>query len=82
MLLKLLKTFHRKMDSALAEEIAGLRARLQNRQDFDTEMGKMDNFVRLTRDRCEAKKEKKIKRLLTEGGTKKKRCCRNRKKYR
>ena len=62
------------MDSALAEKIAGLRARLQNRQDFNIEMEKIDKFIRLTKDKCEAKEEKKIKRLLTEGGTKEKRC--------
>ena len=44
-------------------------------------MGKIGNFISLTRDKCEAKKEKKIKHLLTEGGTKKKHCHRNREKY-
>ena len=46
------------MDSALTEEIVSLRVGLQNRHDFNNEMGMIDKFTRVTRDECEAKKEK------------------------
>ena len=56
---KIVKTYHCKMESVLAEEIAGLIARLQNRQDFNIEFGKIDKFNCQTRDEYEKKKEKR-----------------------
>ena len=44
-LLKLLKNYYCRMDSLLNEEIAVLRAQLQNRQDFNNDIQKIDTFT-------------------------------------
>ena len=63
-LLKLLKNYHCTAILSLAEEIAILRTRLQERQDFSANINKIDRFTQKEFKRYEDKKKKKIRMLL------------------
>ena len=73
-LLKLLKIYHRRMDSILAGKIAALRARLQNRQDFTTTIRKIDGFTKKVVDEYENKRAKKTKHLFRDKSNIRKQC--------
>ena len=64
--------------SSLAEEIAILRARLQERQDFSANLSKIDRFTQQEFKCYEDKEKKEIRRLLGERTTIRK-VCRTRK---
>ena len=64
------------MDSVPAEEIVALRARFQNKQDFNTTIQKINGFTRKVIDKYENKKPKKIKHHFGEKSNPKKRCQR------
>ena len=59
-LLKLLKTYHRRLNSVLADEIVALKAQLQKRQDFHTIVRNIDGSTKKVADEYENKKAKKV----------------------
>ena len=70
MLLKQLKIYHQEAVTLLAGEIVIQRAKLQNRQDFDLNIRKIEPFTAQVVERLENIKKKKIEKLIS--GDKKK----------
>ena len=77
-LLKLLKKYYHTAVLSLAEEIAILRTRLQERHDFSANINKINTFTQRESERYEDGKKRKISRLLGQR-TRNKKVCRRKK---